>query len=92
MAQNNALGLVKYGSYGVPAGGWGLHISTDGSYTIFADLNDPESVGYKKYDSSTEGEEENGARYNSISENLEIESRFADLSYFLLRCIVYQYL
>jgi type II secretory pathway pseudopilin PulG len=74
MAQNNALGLVKYGSYGVPAGGWGVNIGIDGNYVVFADLNDPESLGYKKYNPLTEGEEESGARYNSISEDLEIES------------------
>lgn len=74
MAQNNALGLVKYGAYGVPAGGWGIHIEKSGTYTMFADLNEVGSLGFKEYDLLVEGEINNGARLNSISENLEVES------------------
>ncbi|MDA3803024.1 MAG: type II secretion system protein [Patescibacteria group bacterium] len=74
MAQNNALGLVKYGAVGVPAGGWGISIDTSGDYVIFADLNAPETIDYKEYNSTSEGERDNGARYNSISNDLEIES------------------
>ena len=41
LALNNGLGLVKYNNV-VPAGGWGVHISTissNTSYVLFADLN-----------------------------------------------------
>ena len=62
LAQNNALGLVKYNSI-VPAGGWGVSLdATTNSYTVFADLQKPGTAGYMKYDSSTEGIVSDGAR------------------------------
>lgn len=73
-AQNNSLGLVKYNA-SVPAGGWGIHINTnDNSYTIFADLDAPETPGYMRYDASTEGVYDYGARKTSFGENMVIES------------------
>lgn len=72
-AQNNTLGLVKYGDE-VPAGGWGVHfdMSQPDRYVVFADLDRPASTepgqiwpadaGYMRYDGSTEGSESLGAR------------------------------
>ncbi len=72
-AQNKALGLVKYGIYGVPAGGWGLSFDkTTSSYILFADLNSPESTGYMEYNSENEGTIEYGARKINLSSELEI--------------------
>jgi prepilin-type N-terminal cleavage/methylation domain-containing protein len=74
MAQNNALGLVKYND-AVPAGGWGVTFDkSKGSYTIFADLNNPETAGYMSYDASTEGTVSYGARVTSISSGIFISS------------------
>ncbi|MEI6529748.1 MAG: prepilin-type N-terminal cleavage/methylation domain-containing protein [Candidatus Falkowbacteria bacterium] len=82
-AQNNALGLVKYGEE-VPAGGWGLSfsIATPKKYTLFADLNRPESTelgqahqadpGYMEYDPSTEGLINQGARVVDLPKGIEI--------------------
>ncbi len=62
LAQNDALGLVKYGG-AVPAGGWGLHLSTATStYILFADLNAPGTTDYMSYQAVTEGKINNGAR------------------------------
>jgi len=79
-AQSNALGLVRYGIYGVPAGGWGVYFDKiNNTYTVFADLNEEETIGYKEYDSSLEGNIDYGAIVGQISQDLEIESLiFAD--------------
>ncbi len=82
-AQNNALGLVKYGTE-VPAGGWGVHFNVDNptQYTLFADLDRPASnepgqiyeadPGYMNYDSSVEGDINKGARVVYLPTGIEI--------------------
>lgn len=84
MAQNNALGLVKYGGT-VPAGGWGIHFdkSEPKQYIMFADLNQPESddpwdphsadLRYMFYDEG-EGEIDSGARIIDLPTGVEIVS------------------
>lgn len=72
-AQNNALGLVKYGSE-VPAGGWGVHfnMSDRTKYYIFADLQAPGDLGNLVFDINTEGDINQGARIIELPSNLEI--------------------
>lgn len=72
-AQNNALGLVKYGSE-VPAGGWGVHfnMSEPTKYYIFADLQAPGDLGNLIFDNNTEGDINQGARIIELPSNLEI--------------------
>jgi prepilin-type N-terminal cleavage/methylation domain-containing protein len=84
-AQNNTLGLIKYGD-AVPAGGWGLYFDTTNpsQYILFADLNRPASdepgdvhaadPGFGNYDSSTEGDINKGARIVSLPAGVEISS------------------
>ena len=84
MAQNNALGLVKYGG-NVPPGGWGIHfdINDPKRYIFFADLNQPASddlwdihpaePGYMIFDEG-EGEIESGARIVDLPAGVEIVS------------------
>lgn len=84
-AQNNTLGLVKYGTE-VPAGGWGVNFSIDNprQYIIFADLDRPESnepgqvweadPGYMLYDSTVEGDVSKGARIITLPQGIEITS------------------
>ncbi len=84
-AQNNTLGLVKYGT-AVPAGGWGVHFSmnTPRQYIIFADLDRPDSnepgqiwaadPGYMLYDPTTEGDTSKGARVITLPQGIEITS------------------
>lgn len=74
MAQNNALGLVKYNDM-VPAGGWGVAFDkTKKDYTIFADLNNPGASGYMSYDPSSEGNVGYGARVTTMSPGVYISS------------------
>lgn len=74
-AQNASLGLVKYGSLGVPAGGWGVNFSkTRNAYTVFADLNLPNTSGYMAYDSLVEGDKSNGAREIFLGPDITIET------------------
>ena len=62
LAQNNALGLVKYNGL-VPAGGWGISFNKASStYVLFADRNGPGISGYLKYNPDTEGNVSYGAR------------------------------
>lgn len=76
-AQNNTLGLVKYNGT-VPAGGWGVHFdTTKNSYTIFADLNAPETVGYMSYDSG-ENNPDYGARVTTLPDNIQIDELQTD--------------
>ncbi len=68
-AQNNTLGLVKYGN-DVPAGGWGVNFTmeTPDQYILFADLDKPASnnsyeqiaaeAGYMRYDAEARGEKD----------------------------------
>ncbi len=71
-AQNNSLGLVKYGN-NVPAGGWGVNFDkVEKKYTIFADLNEPDTIGYMQYDADTEGLRNLGAREVILSSGIEI--------------------
>jgi len=84
MAQNNALGLVKYGGE-VPEGGWGIHFDKfePNHYILFADLNKPESndpwdiyaadPSYMYYDAG-EGEVGLGARIIDLPTGVEITS------------------
>ena len=84
MAQNNTLGLVKYGNI-VPPGGWGIHFDmTDPKrYIMFADLNKPASddlwdthaaeYGYMRFDDG-EGEVGLGARIVNLPTGVEIVS------------------
>lgn len=71
-AQNNALGLVKYNNL-VPAGGWGVSFNkTNNSYTLFADLDGPDTPGYLQYDPDSEGDARYGARTVTFPANIEI--------------------
>jgi len=76
LAQNNALGLVKYGlgsSAAVPPGGWGISFATStNSYTLFADLDAPGDPGYLNYDPPTEGIIDYGARTTSLPAGISI--------------------
>lgn len=61
-AQNNTLGLAKYNNM-VPAGGWGVSFDkADNSYIVFADLDAPGTPGYLRFDASSEGNANYGAR------------------------------
>ncbi|NLZ74672.1 prepilin-type N-terminal cleavage/methylation domain-containing protein [Candidatus Falkowbacteria bacterium] len=88
-AQNNTLGLVKYGDE-VPAGGWGIHLdlANPHQYILFADLDRPASdepgnvheadIGYAQYNEEDEGEIDFGARQVYLPAGLEISSLKAD--------------
>lgn len=81
LAQNNALGLVKYNG-AVPAGGWGLSFNTaSGFYTMFADLNGPGTLGYMDYDPASEGNINYGARLTTLSSGVTISSLKLGSSY-----------
>lgn len=75
-AQNNALGLVKYGATSgatVPAGGWGISFDTSLSrYTLFADLEAPLTAGYREYDPEMEGNVNYGARVTQLPAQIQI--------------------
>ena len=72
-AQNNSLGLVKYGTE-VPAGGWGVNFNkTTNTYTIFADLEAPLEAGNLVFDASDEGERDLGGRQVNFRGEIEIE-------------------
>jgi len=72
-AQNNTLGLVKYGT-DVPPGGWGVYFTTNQKdrYTVFADL-DSSGPGHMVMDA---GEDviSYGARVAELSNNIEISA------------------
>lgn len=79
-AQNNSLGLVKYGGE-VPAGGWGVNfdLSKKNQYVIFADLQGPlanegYTTGYRLYDAGTEGDINKGARIIYLPPQIELVS------------------
>ncbi len=73
-AQNNSLGLLKYGTE-VPAGGWGVHfdLTNKNQYILFADLNAPGESGYRDY-SADEGDPNQGARIVPLSAQTEISA------------------
>lgn len=91
MAQNNALGLVKYGT-NIPPGGWGIHFNLNSprQYTMFADLNRPENYeippyypaeyGYMRYDTG-EGLINQGARVINLPQGVEIISLITDSAF-----------
>lgn len=88
-AQNNTLGLVKYGTETsvVPAGGWGIHFNMASStqYVLFADLDRPASdepgqvweadEGYMEYNElDGEGDIASGAKIVNLPTGIEIDS------------------
>jgi prepilin-type N-terminal cleavage/methylation domain-containing protein len=74
-AQNSSLGLVKYGTFGVPAGGWGINFSKDrNAYVVFADLEEPGVDGYMAYEPSVEGDKSYGAREIFLGSDIRIEN------------------
>jgi len=82
-AQNNTLGLIKYGDE-VPPGGWGIHFDKNDplKYTMFADLDRPASTeppdiypsdaGFMSYDSTVEGDIDKGARVVELPQGISI--------------------
>jgi len=82
-AQNNTLGLIKYGNE-VPPGGWGIHFDENDplEYTMFADLDRPASTeppeiypadaGFMSYSSTTEGDIDKGARVVKLPQGISI--------------------
>jgi len=82
-AQNNTLGLIKYGNE-VPPGGWGIHFDEDDplKYVMFADLDRPASTeppdiypadaGFMSYASTTEGDIDKGARVVELPQGISI--------------------
>ena len=79
-AQNNSLGLMKYGTE-TPAGGWGVNfdLTHKDRYIIFADLQGPlpsgqSTTGYRLYDPATEGDVNKGARIVMLPPEIELAS------------------
>ncbi len=79
-AQNNSLGLVKYGGE-IPAGGWGINfdLTNKNRYVVFADLQAPlangqSTSGYRMYDPYTEGDVTKGARIIDLPPEIELVS------------------
>jgi len=82
-AQNNTLGLIKYGNE-VPPGGWGIHFDENNplEYTMFADLDRsasteppdiyPADAGFMSYDNTTEGDIDKGARVVKLPQGISI--------------------
>ncbi len=72
LAQNNTLGLVKYNDL-VPPGGWGISFDVDKNYyTLFADLDAPDSSGYMSMDEATEARPEYGGRVTHLPAEIKI--------------------
>jgi prepilin-type N-terminal cleavage/methylation domain-containing protein len=84
-AQNNTLGLNKYGTV-VPPGGWGVHFDLSGNpgqYILFADMNYPASSepgqersadsGFMRYDNG-EGDSGSGARVVTLPAGVFIDT------------------
>lgn len=72
LAQNNALGLVKYNE-AVPAGGWGIAFDVSKNYyTLFADLEAPGELGYMNINEATEGVTEYGGRTTFLPAGITI--------------------
>ncbi len=79
-AQNNSLGLVKYGEE-LPAGGWGVNFDLNHKdrYVVFADLQEPlingqPATGYRVYDPYTESDIEKGAKVVMLPPEIELVS------------------
>lgn len=77
LAENNCLGLVKYGA-SVPAGGWGVHFDKDANYyMVFAQTSVPGDFDYLNF--SEQGQEISyGARRSDFAANTRIEDIFLD--------------
>lgn len=74
-AQNNSLGLIKYGEL-VPAGGWGISFdiyNNKNQYTVFADLDEPGTSRYRFVDPG-EYETNLGARIVDLPPQIEISA------------------
>ncbi len=72
LAQNDTLGLVKYNN-AVPAGGWGIAFDVNKDYyTLFADLDSPETAGYMSMDEATEARPEYGGRITRLPTDIRI--------------------
>lgn len=73
-AQNNSLGLTRYGD-DVPAGGWGINFNKEkNSYSIFADLDKPNTSGYLEFDPNSEFNRDNNCREVILANGITIES------------------
>lgn len=71
--QNNSLGLTPYQD-GVPSGGWGISFNkANNTYTIFADLDEPESPGYLQFDKETEFDRDFNCREVTFANGIVIE-------------------
>jgi len=74
-AQNNSLGLIKYGEE-VPAGGWGISFDRSANknqYIVFADLDEPGASGYR-YVNQGEYDTNKGARIVDLPPQIEISA------------------
>lgn len=76
-AQNNALGLTRYGDV-FPAGGWGINfdLAHKNKYVVFADLNAPGDYdgGFMKFNPETEGDVSKGARVVEFPPETELHA------------------
>ena len=74
LAQNNTLGLVKYNDE-VPAGGWGVAFDVSQNYyTLFADLDAPDTPGFLEMDAATEASPQYGARVTRLPEGISVSA------------------
>ena len=74
LAQNNTLGLVKYNDE-VPAGGWGVAFNVSQNYyTLFADLDAPDTPGFLEMDTATEALPQYGARVTRLPEGISVSA------------------
>ena len=74
-AQNNSLGLIKYGDI-IPAGGWGISFDRNrnkSQYIIFADLDEPGTERYRYLDEG-EYDIDNGGRIVELPPLIEISA------------------
>jgi len=73
LAQNNSLGLIKYGD-DLPMGGWGIHLErASSSYLLFADQPDSEAGGTAMTYDFGEGDINLGARITNFSPSIYID-------------------
>jgi len=74
-AQNNSLGLIKYGDM-VPAGGWGISFDRNrnkSQYILFADLDRPGTARYRHLDAN-EHDIDKGGRVVDLPPLIEIHA------------------